>query len=377
MSRIALNKPKKGVPTHYVAWPQPPDLNDPWELVLAVPDVGKKKDYHALKGVGAVFLYFNSADHTIQFSDPRPQTVAEEDRLPAGWEQLFDDEGDPYYVNVDSGVKSYDDPRAVVRPLPSKSLMVEETAKKPMLRAAGGDEPKMKMKRDSNYRPSSVAIYEERGGELPQVAAEYNPFSTGADAPLPIPPPGRPAATKPAAPSDDDRKKPTRSTAGSSIKKVKEEKADPNAIWQIGECDLFKYEMLDDCLTFEDEIPVPVRNKVHNRYMDILPNPKTRVPLPAIAGIPVRLPQRAPFPASVTSMLPLRLRCLTPPCTIRCPDHIYVGAVVAGMPRNPTTSTPTMSLGLTATQNTTLLPWDRIRRRSTTSGGCCGKKSHS
>ena len=209
---------------------------------------------------------------------------------------------------------------------------------------------------------------------MPRAAAgnRPTPSSTGADAPVPVPPPGRPAATKPAAPSNDDRKKPTRGT-----EKVKEEKADPNAIWQIGECDLFKYEMLDDCLAFEDEIPVAVRNKVHNRYMDILPNPKTRVPLPAIAGIPVRLPQRAPVPATVTCMLPLRLCCPTPPCTIQCPDHIYVGAVVAGMPRNPTTSTPTTSLGLTATQNTTLLPWDRSRRRSTTSGGCCGKKSHS
>lgn len=290
MSRIALSKPKKGVPTHYVAWPQPPDLNDPWELVLAVPDVGKKNDYHALKGVGAVFLYFNSADHTIQFSDPRPQTTAEKDRLPAGWEQMFDDEGDPYYTNVDSGVKSYDDPRIVVRPLPSRSLMEEANAKlNPFLRGGAGEAPTMKMKRDKNFRPDSIAIYEDAAvvtaKEPPKEAAVVgnpNPNSAGADAPLPGPPSGRPAAAKLAALSNDVRMKPSRIPS-------KEAKADPNAIWQIGECDLFKYEMLDDCLTFEDEIPVAVRDKVHNRYMDILPNPKTRVPLPAIAGNPVRL----------------------------------------------------------------------------------------
>ena len=147
----------------------------------------------------------------------------------------------------------------------------------------------MKMKRDKNFRPDSIAIYEDAAvvtaKEPPKEAAVVgnpNPNSAGADAPLPGPPSGRPAAAKLAALSNDVRMKPSRIPS-------KEAKADPNAIWQIGECDLFKYEMLDDCLTFEDEIPVAVRDKVHNRYMDILPNPKTRVPLPAIAGNPVRL----------------------------------------------------------------------------------------
>ena len=65
-------KPKKGAPTHFIVSPQPPDLPDPWEQILAVPDMGKKTDYDNLTGIGALFLYTNTADRTVQFSDPRP-----------------------------------------------------------------------------------------------------------------------------------------------------------------------------------------------------------------------------------------------------------------------------------------------------------------
>eukprot|EP00035_Acanthoeca_spectabilis_P014701 m.285279 g.285279 ORF g.285279 m.285279 type:complete len:738 (+) comp16200_c2_seq1:85-2298(+) len=57
-------------------------------------------------------------------------------------------------------------------------------------------------------------------------------------------------------------------------------------VWNIGPCDMVAFADLDDNLTWEDEIPECVRSKVYNRYMDILPNPKTRVPLPVINSDP-------------------------------------------------------------------------------------------
>jgi len=61
---------------------------------------------------------------------------------------------------------------------------------------------------------------------------------------------------------------------------------EPQKIWNIGPCDMLAFADLDDNLTWEDEIPECVRSKVYNRYMDILPNPKTRVNLPIIKDDP-------------------------------------------------------------------------------------------
>eukprot|EP00054_Salpingoeca_dolichothecata_P014954 m.85200 g.85200 ORF g.85200 m.85200 type:complete len:633 (-) comp21251_c0_seq2:242-2140(-) len=61
--------------------------------------------------------------------------------------------------------------------------------------------------------------------------------------------------------------------------KKKKEKGKP---WKISENSFSKFKALDNNLTMPEEIPECVRNKKHNRYMDILPNPKTRVPLDKI-----------------------------------------------------------------------------------------------
>ena len=59
----------------------------------------------------------------MQFSDPRPAQMAPgEIRLPAGWEKEFDLDGDVYFVNHDSGIRSYDDPRRVINPHPANTL---------------------------------------------------------------------------------------------------------------------------------------------------------------------------------------------------------------------------------------------------------------
>lgn len=56
--------------------------------------------------------------------------------------------------------------------------------------------------------------------------------------------------------------------------------------WHIGPCDKVAYTFLDDNLTEPEELPEYARGKYLNRYIDILPNPATRVKLPARVGAP-------------------------------------------------------------------------------------------
>lgn len=86
--------------------PQPADLPDPWEEMLAVPDPGKSKDYSSLGARGAIKLYLNTADNAVQHADPRPPPEDPDGRLPAGWEKRFD-QGDAYFYNVNTDVFIY------------------------------------------------------------------------------------------------------------------------------------------------------------------------------------------------------------------------------------------------------------------------------
>eukprot|EP00038_Savillea_parva_P006576 m.164608 g.164608 ORF g.164608 m.164608 type:complete len:723 (+) comp12447_c0_seq1:54-2222(+) len=201
-SKLLLQKRKKDVPIQYVIQPQPDDLPDPWEVILAVPTPGSAKDYASS---AAVQLYLNTADTRIQRSDPRPEPEDEDGPLPAGWEKCLD-EGEAYFHNLNTSVLTYDDPRHVVNPTPSQYL----TAK-----------------------------------------YSHNPFFNQGDVQA-----GKPTT-------------------------------DPQqGLLKIGPCDMVAFADLDDNLTWEDEIPECVRSKVYNRYMDILPEPKTRVPLPMINNDP-------------------------------------------------------------------------------------------
>nr|BAJ52652.1 protein tyrosine phosphatase [Monosiga ovata] len=56
--------------------------------------------------------------------------------------------------------------------------------------------------------------------------------------------------------------------------------------WTIGALDVDAFGALDQVLSFPDDIPECVRNKTHNRYMDIIPNPSSVVKLPEIGGNP-------------------------------------------------------------------------------------------
>jgi len=235
LSKLMMIKPKKGAPTHFIVSPQPPDLPDPWEQILAVPDMGKKTDYDNLTGIGALFLYTNTADRTVQFSDPRPPPK-DPNALPEGWEKGFDKDGDVYYINLDTDLRTYDDPRIVATPVASRSLSSESQREtNPFMRQDHNNPrppPALKAKQPTKTKPLPAVVEASRDVEK---------------------------------------------------EKKKEKKRGPPMVpdqWSISKCDMTAYEMLDDCLTFEDEIPQAARNKIHNRYMDILPNPKTIVTLP-------------------------------------------------------------------------------------------------
>eukprot|EP00043_Microstomoeca_roanoka_P007671 m.74047 g.74047 ORF g.74047 m.74047 type:complete len:642 (-) comp13924_c2_seq1:319-2244(-) len=61
-----------------------------------------------------------------------------------------------------------------------------------------------------------------------------------------------------------------------------EKDAPSKKTWVIGAKDVKAFEAIDNYLTQVEEIPEAVRNKKHNRYMDILPNPRTAITLPMI-----------------------------------------------------------------------------------------------
>lgn len=66
-------------------------------------------------------LYVNTKYGTLQASDPRPPPP-EVDPLPQGWRHGYDPEGDVFFIDDNSEMFTYDDPRLVDVPTPSKSL---------------------------------------------------------------------------------------------------------------------------------------------------------------------------------------------------------------------------------------------------------------
>lgn len=67
-----------------------------------------------------------------------------------------------------------------------------------------------------------------------------------------------------------------------ALVRTKSKKFKPEDVWRIGPCDGTEFELVDNNLVDVNVLPVGVRNKKYNRFLDILPNPVTRVPLPRI-----------------------------------------------------------------------------------------------
>lgn len=57
-------------------------------------------------------------------------------------------------------------------------------------------------------------------------------------------------------------------------------------VWQIGPKDIPSYICMDDKMTDPSEYPAELRTKAMNRYLDILPTPRTRVKLKELEGDP-------------------------------------------------------------------------------------------
>lgn len=188
-------KPKKGTAVIYVIAPQPPNMPDGWEQVLGVG-----------KDAKPVVFFRNLAEKILQKADPRPDPNAveedDENALPEGWSEEFDADGDKYFIDHNTGMCTYDDPRLVPNPVPSAALT------------------------PSNRRASHVSI----------------------------------------------------ASHGNIVSQKKAKGKD----WHLGPRDVEAYSDLEDNLTTKAEIPECVRNKRHNRYMDILPNPRTAVRLAKI-----------------------------------------------------------------------------------------------
>jgi hypothetical protein len=100
--------------------PQPSDLPEEWEEIFSFAGLEMlKTDPDNVPA--PTLLYFNTSYGTLQASDPRPPP-ADEEMLPSGWRKGFDVDGDPFYIDDNSDVFTYDDPRLVERPTPSAAL---------------------------------------------------------------------------------------------------------------------------------------------------------------------------------------------------------------------------------------------------------------
>lgn len=336
-SKIAVTKTKKGAPTNYYVTPQPNEMPEPWELVLAVPDNGTKLKDQSIgqEESGATRLFLNTADNSIQFSDPRPKKVAPgEIPLPAGWERAFDDEGDPFYRNVNTGVQTYDDPRVVLKPTPAMSLGIDDGSEPTWTTASPAPyspptSPPMSPQTSRatsrapspplSPRPSAakqldfannstepktdeelVEEGEEGGNKLTRKGSVYSGFGDDVEGEAK----DDAQSTSPSEPDvlneqehqekQQQQQQQQQSVGSTQLSSddtstvttvVKSKKTSgPQEPWEIGPCDVVEFKLIDDNLTFEDDIPEAVRNKIHNRYMDILPNPRTRINLPLIAN---------------------------------------------------------------------------------------------
>eukprot|EP00729_Bicosta_minor_P003194 gene3194-20512_t len=63
----------------------------------------------------------SAMDAAAKYEDT-DEVVMDPNGLPEGWARMTDPEGDPYYFNDDNNISSYDDPRAIDNPTPSKGL---------------------------------------------------------------------------------------------------------------------------------------------------------------------------------------------------------------------------------------------------------------
>lgn len=119
-SKRKLEKPRKGHPLLFCIEPQPTDLPADWEEMLSFPGI-EAFQAEADNVRAPTLLYYNSTYGIIQSSDPRPPPQ-DQDPLPQGWRRGYDPDGDVFFIDDNSDVFTYDDPRLIDQPSPSTSL---------------------------------------------------------------------------------------------------------------------------------------------------------------------------------------------------------------------------------------------------------------
>ncbi|EGD81502.1 hypothetical protein PTSG_02219 [Salpingoeca rosetta] len=172
----------------YVIQPHPSDLPNCWERAVALNPDGK---------TGA-FVYHNTKTGATSMKKPEPSLKPGETPLPSGWRMMFDEDGDVFYVDDNSGTRTYDDPRLLCTAF--KETEAERLAE-------------MQERADRRSRKPSLA---------PEQLQEA---------------------------------------------------------WEICKVDHARFNALKQHLTTRDRLPAEVTGKGLNRYINILPNPRTRVRL--------------------------------------------------------------------------------------------------
>lgn len=141
----AIKRAMKGT-IHIPINPRPALLLDNWTCVLSLPKNFKPSQDTATgakEGLQINIMYISNTG-VMQITDPTPprhmrksldfladlstengETPIDTDNdLPGGWEIDVDEDGDEYFVNRNTMVASYDDPRVLPHPTPSRFLML-------------------------------------------------------------------------------------------------------------------------------------------------------------------------------------------------------------------------------------------------------------
>eukprot|EP00039_Didymoeca_costata_P005445 m.81726 g.81726 ORF g.81726 m.81726 type:complete len:787 (-) comp12823_c0_seq3:2505-4865(-) len=105
---------KAGGKQLFYVYPQPMNIPNGWFSVLHV---------YPGKPPAVDLKYQSSEDGTVQSASPLEE-ISTEESLPGVWKEEYDDDGDPYYFNIDLCFASYDDPRIVDHPVRSEVLDV-------------------------------------------------------------------------------------------------------------------------------------------------------------------------------------------------------------------------------------------------------------
>jgi len=113
-----------------IMWPQPSDLPEGWYQLVRLTSVSGFTDARVPP---CEFVFYSTADRSFQNGDPRAGSGTAQNGnnvLPDGWTEDTDIDGDSYWVDWNSDMLTYDDPRAIIKPKKSDVLTATVGASK-------------------------------------------------------------------------------------------------------------------------------------------------------------------------------------------------------------------------------------------------------